>query len=125
MLKEAERGYRTIEVTPEPSGFGARVTGVDLSQPLPAAVLDEVKAAWAAHAVLAFPNQPVILAWQGVMQPAFSLVGVGGALIGLGGMLLAFLKAGKPLLSKATIFAVLPLILFLMTLFFVAGFRYA
>jgi hypothetical protein len=68
---------------------------------------------------------PVILAWQGVMKPAFSLVGVGGALIGLGGMLLAFLKAGKPLLSKETIFSVLPLILFLMTLFFVAGFRYA
>ena len=27
MLKEADRGYRTIEVTPEPSGFGAGVRG--------------------------------------------------------------------------------------------------
>lgn len=68
---------------------------------------------------------PVILAWQGTMKPLFALVGIGGALIGLGGLLLAFLKAGRPLLSKETIFSVLPLILFLMTLCFVAGFRYA
>lgn len=68
---------------------------------------------------------PIVLAWQGAVKPLFSLVGVGGALIGLGGLLLAFLKAGRPLLSKETILAVLPLILFLMTLSFVAGFRYA
>ncbi len=68
---------------------------------------------------------PVILAVQGAMPPAFSLVGVGGALIGLGGLLLAFLKAGRPLLSKETIFTLLPVILFLMTLCLVAGFRYA
>ena len=43
MLKEAERGYRTIQVTPEPSGFGARITGLDLSKPLPDAVLADVR----------------------------------------------------------------------------------
>ena len=68
---------------------------------------------------------PIILAVKGVMAPAFSLVGVGGALIGLGGLLLSFLKVGKPLLSKETIFTLLPVILFLMTLCLVAGFRYA
>lgn len=61
MLKQAERGYRAIEVTPEPSGFGARIEGVDLSRPLAPAVLDEVKAAWAKHSVVAFPNQPLSL----------------------------------------------------------------
>jgi taurine dioxygenase len=61
MLKEADGRYRTITVTPEPSGFGARVTGADLSKPLPPAALAEVKAAWAAHAVVAFPNQPLSL----------------------------------------------------------------
>jgi len=58
---EADRAYRTIAVTPEPSGFGARIEGCDLSAPLAPAQLSEVKAAWAAHAVVAFPNQPLSL----------------------------------------------------------------
>jgi hypothetical protein len=49
---------------------------------------------------------------------------VGGALIGLGGLLLSFLKAGKPILSRETIFKVLPGLLLLMTACFVAGFRF-
>ena len=61
MLKEADRAYRTIAVKPEPSGFGARIEGCDLSAPLAPAQLSEVKAAWAAHAVVAFPNQPLSL----------------------------------------------------------------
>jgi taurine dioxygenase len=50
-----------INVTPQPSGFGAHVTGLDLSQPLDAATKAEVLAAWAAHGVLAFPDQPLSL----------------------------------------------------------------
>src|SRR5438270_8571245 len=61
MLMDAETAYRTIQVTPQPSGFGAEIAGVDLSKPLPPPVLDEVKAAWAAHSVVAFPDQPLSL----------------------------------------------------------------
>jgi taurine dioxygenase len=61
MLMEADSAYRTIRVQPEESGFGAQVTGLDLAKPLPPRVLDEVKAAWAAHGVLAFPDQPLTL----------------------------------------------------------------
>jgi taurine dioxygenase len=61
MLMQAEGAYRTITVRPEPSGFGAEITGVDLKRPLSAAQLEEVKAAWAAHAVVRFPEQPLDL----------------------------------------------------------------
>ena len=67
---------------------------------------------------------PIILSVQGKTQPLFSLVGVGGALIGIGGLALSFLKAGKPILSKELILKILPAILFLMTLCFVVGFGY-
>lgn len=56
-----EGGYRTIQVTPQASGFGAEITGLDLSRPLDRATLAEVKAAWARHAVVAFPDQPLSL----------------------------------------------------------------
>jgi hypothetical protein len=49
---------------------------------------------------------------------------VGGALIGIGGLLLSFLKAGRPILSRETILKVLPGLLLLMTAFFVAGFKF-
>jgi hypothetical protein len=65
---------------------------------------------------------PVILSFQGKTSPEFLLVGLGGALIGVGGLLLAFLKAGKPLLSQQTIYRLLPVILFLMSLSFIVGF---
>jgi hypothetical protein len=61
---------------------------------------------------------------QGQTQPLFSLVGVGGALIGIGGLLLSFLKTGRPILSRETIFKVLPSLLLLMTICFVAGFKF-
>lgn len=56
----------------------------------------------------------------------FGMVGVGGALIGIGGIALAFLVAGKPLLGIFTadfIFAILAPLLLLMTLAFTFGFR--
>ncbi len=67
---------------------------------------------------------PIIFSLQGKIPPLFSLVGVGGALIGIGGLALSFLKAGKPILPKETVLKILPVILFLMTLCFVIGFRY-
>lgn len=67
---------------------------------------------------------PIITSIQGKTHPLFSLVGIGGALIGVGGLLLSFLKAGKPILSRETILKVLPSLLLLMTICFVAGFKY-
>lgn len=67
---------------------------------------------------------PIVLSIQGKAHPIFSLVGVGGALIGIGGLALSFLKAGKPILSQEVIHKILPVILFLMTLCFVVGFKY-
>ncbi len=67
---------------------------------------------------------PISLSIQGVMKPAFSLVGIGGALIGIDGLLRSFLITGKPILSKETISRIFPGLLLLMTICFVAGFKY-
>jgi hypothetical protein len=59
-------------------------------------------------------------------KKGFGMVGIGGALIGIGGIALAFLVAGKPLLGIFTqdfIFMILAPLLFLMTLAFTYGFR--
>ncbi len=65
---------------------------------------------------------PIVLWLRGSAPPGFALVGGGGALIGLGGLLLSFLKVGKPILAQETILRVLPGLLLLMTASFVAGF---
>lgn len=52
---------RAVTVKPEPSGFGAQITGVDLSRPVPGEALAEIKDAWARHAVVTFPDQPLSL----------------------------------------------------------------
>ena len=67
---------------------------------------------------------PVFMAAKGIVHPGFALVGLGGALIGVGGLLLSFLKAGKPILSRDTIFKILPGLLLLMTTTFVVGFLF-
>jgi len=68
---------------------------------------------------------PSILASNGSMRPGFALVGLGGALIGLLGLLLSFLKTGKPIYPRETILKVFPSLLTLMTSCFVAGFALA
>ena len=73
---DAVLDYRTIEVTPQPTGFGAEITGLDLSRPLPAEVLAEVKAAWARHGVVAFPDQPLSLEAQEAFTGAMGGFGV-------------------------------------------------
>ncbi|HEY2709499.1 MAG TPA: TauD/TfdA family dioxygenase [Caulobacteraceae bacterium] len=50
-----------LHIAPNPSGFGAEVTGLDLSRPLPARTLAGVRAAFLAHGVLWFPDQPLDL----------------------------------------------------------------
>jgi len=67
---------------------------------------------------------PIALVVKGVTNPAFALVGIGGALIGIVGLLLSFLKAGKPILSKETIYRIFQGLLFLATSCFVAGFKF-
>jgi len=67
---------------------------------------------------------PIILVIQGKVPGGYSLVGVAGALIGVGGLLLAFLKTGKPILSQKMILTVLPALLLLMTAAFVLGFSF-
>jgi hypothetical protein len=67
---------------------------------------------------------PSILAADGTKHPAFALVGLGGALISLDGLLLSFLKAGKPIVPRETILKVLPSLYLLMTACIVAGFKF-
>jgi hypothetical protein len=65
---------------------------------------------------------PSILAAQGATNPGFGLVGLGGALISLAGLLLSFLKTGKPIVSREIILRILPGIFLLTTAAFVTGF---
>jgi len=67
---------------------------------------------------------PVILFFQGAVPAGYILVGLGGGLIGIGGLLLAFLKAGIPILSQKTILSVLPGLLLIMTAAFIGGFSF-
>ncbi len=66
---------------------------------------------------------PIIISVQGGMKPLFALVGIGGALIGILGLLLSFLKTGKPILSKEKLMGLFPVLLLLTTALFVAGFK--
>jgi len=53
---------------------------------------------------------------------SFIWVTIGGALIGIGGISLAFLKAGSPILSAELIFTILSPLLLIMSLAFAMGF---
>ncbi len=46
-----------LEVAPFAHDFGARVTGLDLGRPLAPEQVAAIRAAWARHAVLVFPDQ--------------------------------------------------------------------
>ena len=48
-----------IEVTPNPDGFGASVSGTQLSEPLTQESVEQIRAAWLTHQVLSFPDQPL------------------------------------------------------------------
>jgi len=65
---------------------------------------------------------PFLLSMQGVTPPAFILVGFGGALIGLFGVMLSFLKANKPILPQHKLLSLFPALLLVMTAAFTFGF---
>ena len=67
---------------------------------------------------------PAILAIQGQVRPGYILVSLGGAIIGIGGLLLALLKTGKPILSQEKILSLLPALIFLMTSAYIVGFSF-
>lgn len=52
-----EKNYRTISVDPITGVIGARITGVDISKPIPDDTWDEIKDAYHTHQVVFFPNQ--------------------------------------------------------------------
>src|SRR3990167_1591298 len=47
----------TLDISPSGQACGASVTGVDLSRPLSDSAVADIRAAWLAHFVLAFPGQ--------------------------------------------------------------------
>ena len=61
MAHAATETYQTLKAHPTQSGFGAQITGVDLSKPLVPETMAEMKVAWARHGVLSFPGQPLTL----------------------------------------------------------------
>lgn len=64
---------------------------------------------------------PFALSIQGITKYGFTLVGLGGALFGIGGLSFAFLRAGKLQLPTTRIFKYLPALLMVMTLSYVIG----
>lgn len=46
----------TLTIAPSGQACGARVTGVDLTKPLDAETVAEIRAAWLDHHVLSFPD---------------------------------------------------------------------
>ncbi len=67
---------------------------------------------------------PLYFGLLGLASVNIIWIGFGGALIGVAGLLLTFLKSGNPILSKEAILTAFPAILFLMTLAFVVGFKF-
>ncbi len=67
---------------------------------------------------------PILVARKGLAPGGFIGVSIGGILIGLGGVALAFLKLGKQFLffSQEFVFTILAPLLLLMVLFFAWGF---
>jgi taurine dioxygenase len=53
------QNYQHIVVTAEPTGFGAAISGLELSKPLPSSTIAEIEQAFARHKVVYFPDQPL------------------------------------------------------------------
>lgn len=65
---------------------------------------------------------PIAVVIQNSAPAGILWISLGGMLIGLGGILLALLKTGRPLLTRKAILTLLPALLLCMTAAFVAGF---
>ena len=57
MADKIHGGAAMIQITPTGQARGAEIRGVDLSQPLDAQAIHNIRTAWLEHHVLAFPNQ--------------------------------------------------------------------
>jgi taurine dioxygenase len=57
MDQAPHRSYRHIEVRPIAGALGAEVSGVDIAQSLPEAVIAEIRQAWLDHLVIFLPKQ--------------------------------------------------------------------
>ena len=64
---------------------------------------------------------PLYLSLTGQTPGRLMFVSAGGGLIGAGGLLLSFLKTGRPVLDQETLYSLLPGLLLLMTACFVVG----
>lgn len=65
----------TLTITPRNAPCGARVHGIDLSRPVPAATVATLRAAWLDHQVLVFPDQQLSLEDLERVASAFGLLG--------------------------------------------------
>ncbi len=64
---------------------------------------------------------PLIIFFQHRANTSFVFISMGGILIGVSGLLLAFLKIGKPIIKETLILKILPSVLLIMTTFFIFG----
>jgi len=67
---------------------------------------------------------PIWLVTKGLVSVSFLLVGFGGALSGLSGLLLTFMKFNKPILERSLTLHILPGLLLVSTAALVAGFSF-
>lgn len=67
---------------------------------------------------------PIYVTLVGITSSAFIWVGFGGALIGVLGLMLTFLRSGNEVFSNESLLTSFPATLFLMTLAFVVGFKF-
>lgn len=68
---------------------------------------------------------PIWIRLTGKGQTGILFISLGGALIGLGGLLLTFIRTGRPLFSQEKVYSALPMIMLLTTGCFVFGMRLA
>ncbi|NIM93254.1 MAG: hypothetical protein GTO18_06040 [Anaerolineales bacterium] len=64
---------------------------------------------------------PISLVFRGTFNSGFILVSLGGIIAGVGGLLLYSLRIGRPIIAAERIYSLVPSMLLLMTVSFVAG----
>ena len=104
--------------------WGLLAIAITRSTPVPGKLPTLVLASVHAIAGLTIFLLPIVLAATRQAPPLFSLVGIGGGLIGSAGLMLSFLKVGRPIPPKETILKMLPAMLAAMTACYVAGFLF-
>ena len=64
---------------------------------------------------------PISLSYAGITPPRYILVGIGGGLVGIAGLLLAVIKAGKAFIPEEKILNLFPILLLITNALFVYG----